>query len=261
MRSASFFILSVTLHAAALVYPITFSARNHGEAISVTILPVEPELIGEGGSGGSGGSAPRSASNSPFAARPAVATSVESKTVANPDRQTLTAEIITTFSDDSIALVSDISHTKDNVGAAISGVAVADTNGSSDGLGGIGDGNGFHSSGTGFGRGSGHGNGRVLSGAGAPLTQARYRDTPRPHYPDSARREGREGRVLLRVLVDDQGRSKRVEINSSSGSDALDRAAQDAIKLWRFHPARAGDRPIESWVSIPIEFQLTDLRN
>lgn len=261
MRSASFFILSVTLHAAALVYLVTFGARNHGEAISVTILPVEPESSGGGGSGGSGGSAPRSVSKSPFATRSAVATSVESKTVANPDRQTLTAEIVTTFSNGSVALVSDISHTTDNVGAAISGAAGADANGSSDGLGGFGDGNGLGPSGTGFGRGSGHGNGSASTGTGTLLTQARYRDTPRPHYPASARREGREGRVLLRVLVDDQGRSKRVEINSSSGSEALDRAATEAIRLWRFHPARAGDRPIESWVSIPIDFQLEDLSN
>jgi TonB family protein len=258
MRSASFFILSVTLHAAALVYPVTFGARNHGEAISVTILPVEPESSGEGGSGGSGGSAPRSVSNSPFATRSVVATSVESKPVANPDRQTLTAEIVTTFGNGSVA---DTSHITDNVGAAIPGAAGADANGSSDGLGGFGDGNGLGSSGTGFGRGSGHSNGSASSDTGILLTQARYRDTPRPRYPASARREGREGRVLLRVLVDDQGRSKRVEINSSSGSEALDRAATEAIKLWRFHPARVGDRPIESWVSIPIEFQLTNLKN
>jgi protein TonB len=261
MKSASCFILSVTLHAAALVYPVTFGARNNGEAISVTIFPVEPESSGGGGSGGRGGPAPRDASNSPFATRPAVATSIESKTVANPDRQTLTAEIVTTFSNGGIAHVSDISHTTDNVGTAISGAAGADANGSGDGLGGIGDGNGFGSSSIGPGRGSGNGVGAGLSSSSVVLLQARYRDTPRPNYPESARREGREGRVLLRVLVDDQGRSKRVEINSSSGTEALDRAATEAIKLWRFHPARAGDRPIESWVSIPIEFQLTDLKN
>jgi periplasmic protein TonB len=66
--------------------------------------------------------------------------------------------------------------------------------------------------------------------------------------------------VLLRVLVDDQGRSKQVEINSSSGSDALDRAAAEAIKRWRFHPARYGDQAVESWLRIPIEFTLAEAR-
>ena len=58
-----------------------------------------------------------------------------------------------------------------------------------------------------------------------------------------------------------KARPKLVEINRSSGSEALDRAATEAIKHWRFHPARSGDKPVESWVSIPIEFRLEDLRN
>jgi protein TonB len=109
------------------------------------------------------------------------------------------------------------------------------------------------------GTGSGSGNGQGSSENGI-LSQARYRDTPRPDYPESARREGREGRVLLRVLVDDQGRSKQVEINSSSGSAALDGAAAEAISRWRFHPARRGDQPVESWLRIPIEFRLADAK-
>jgi periplasmic protein TonB len=60
------------------------------------------------------------------------------------------------------------------------------------------------------------------------------------------------------VLVDDQGRAKRVEINSSSGSEALDRAAAEAIKRWRFIPARYGDKTVESWIRVPIEFSLAD---
>ena len=106
----------------------------------------------------------------------------------------------------------------------------------------------------------GLGNGQGSSGNGAVLTQARYSETPKPVYPESARSEGREGQVLLRVLVDDQGRSKHVEINSSSGSEALDRAAAEAIKRWRFIPARYGDKAVESWIRIPIEFRLADAK-
>lgn len=131
-----------------------------------------------------------------------------------------------------------------------------------------GDGGG-ETNGAAFGKGVKHGNGTgagpdsaVGSAVGTSvLTQARYRETPRPEYPESARREGREGRVLLRVLVDERGRSRQVEIKSSSGSPALDRAAADAILHWRFEPARHGNEPIESWLRIPIEFQLRDLHN
>jgi protein TonB len=63
------------------------------------------------------------------------------------------------------------------------------------------------------------------------------------------------------VLVDEQGKSKSVEIDDSSGSEALDRAAAEAIKRWRFSPARYGNKSVESWVKIPIDFRLTDAQN
>ena len=116
---------------------------------------------------------------------------------------------------------------------------------------------GLGASGAGSGLGNGN-SGKGLSESSVASTQVRYRDTPRPEYPESARREGRQGSVLLRVLVDEQGRSKRIEINRSSGSDALDRAAAEAIKRWRFVPARHGDEPVESWIRIPIDFSLVD---
>ena len=94
--------------------------------------------------------------------------------------------------------------------------------------------------------------------AGAPLIPARYRETPQPHYPDSARRDGKEGRVLLRVLVDDEGRTKAIEVNTSSGHEMLDQAAIAALRKWRFVPARASGNPIETWVKVPIEFHLSN---
>ena len=43
MRSASFFILSVSLHAAALCYPISLPGRSQAYPIAVTLLPIEHE--------------------------------------------------------------------------------------------------------------------------------------------------------------------------------------------------------------------------
>ena len=254
MKLVSFFVLSLFLHAAALVYPVSFGGRSQAEIIQVKVLPLEQEGNGADGQGGSEIPARRGDSKSHSATPPAVEPRVEPKSLANPEPQGLPADTVATVSDSSMALVSAIANSAETVGVAISGPTGNDVNGSGTGLGGTG--NGFGSSGTGFGRGSGNGSGS--SGTGIALTQARYRDTPRPDYPESARREGREGRVLLRVLVDDQGRSKKVEINSSSGNEALDRAAAEAIKRWRFHPARYSDQPVESWLRIPIEFSLAD---
>jgi periplasmic protein TonB len=262
MKSASFFILSIVLHASALVYPVSFYLPNRVQLIEVTILPIEQEKGDAGGQGDNGKPAGRGDSKSHRATPPAVEPRFESKTTSNPEWQGLPAETVAKVSDGSMALASAKASSAETVDTAISGPGGNDANGSGTGLVGSGNGNSFGSSGTGFGRGSGNGNGSGgSSGAGIALTQARYRETPRPDYPESARRDGREGRVLLRVLVDDQGRSKQVEINSSSGSDALDRAATEAIKRWRFHPARHGDKPVESWLRIPIEFRLADAKS
>ena len=53
---------------------------------------------------------------------------------------------------------------------------------------------------------------------------------------------------------------KLIEINTSSGHDMLDQAATEALKKWRFVPARASGKPVETWVKIPIEFQLSNAK-
>jgi len=143
-----------------------------------------------------------------------------------------------------------------------SAIAVTETGGSfseqqGNGSGGEGGTGGKGTSGAGIGSGVGVGNGP----GGSRFVQVSYAYNPRPEYPDQARREGREGQVLLQVLVDEQGKSKWVEVNRSSGSEALDRAAAEAIKHWRFSPARYGNKSVESWVRIPIDFRLTDAKN
>ena len=254
MKLVSFFVLSLFLHVAALAYPVSFSRRSQGETIQVQILPMEQD--DSGGQEERGIPARLGDSQSNHHAPPAVEPRVE-PSLASPVPQGLPADTVATVHNSGIARVSAAANSSETVGITIADPTGSELNGSAgSGLGRTG--NGVASAGTGFGRGSGGGNGSGSSQTGIALTQARYRDAPRPDYPDSARREGREGRVLLRVLVDDQGRSKQIEINSSSGSDALDRAAAEAIKRWRFHPARQGDQPIESWLRIPIEFRLAD---
>jgi TonB family protein len=259
MNSASFLFLSVGLHAAVLVYPASFGGQHHGGAIRVTLLPGQPERVGGGGAAGSGSLAPKVAYKSKPGRPPAVAPRVTPKPAASSEPQAGTAAEAEMVLDSGIAL------TTTNVASMKSGdstnfdYAIDDTPGTDEGTGETGTGGyGAYGAGVGSGGASGAGMGAGSSGPGAVLIHARYRDTPKPNYPESARRDGREGRVLLRVLVDHQGRSKRVEINSSSGDDALDHAAAEAIKRWRFHPARHGEMPVASWLRVPVEFRLED---
>jgi protein TonB len=62
--------------------------------------------------------------------------------------------------------------------------------------------------------------------------------------------------VLLRVEVLPSGAAGTVDIAESSGVASLDRAAVDAVKRWRFHPARHGDMPVRATVEVPVRFAL-----
>jgi protein TonB len=89
-----------------------------------------------------------------------------------------------------------------------------------------------------------------------PGFSAAYLRNPAPRYPLVARRAGDQGTVTLRVLVTRNGLPARVDVENSSGSPPLDAAALEAVRAWRFVPARQGPDAIESWVLVPIVFRL-----
>ncbi len=118
---------------------------------------------------------------------------------------------------------------------------------------GLGQGSGMGQGGSGSGLGEGEeGFGWGLSGVSFP----RYAQNPKPLYPQEAREKGYQGKVLLRVEVLANGQVGQVALKKSSGCEALDRSALDAVKEWRFIPARKGDVTVPVWVVIPIKFQL-----
>jgi protein TonB len=57
---------------------------------------------------------------------------------------------------------------------------------------------------------------------------------PQPEYPLQAKRDGQQGRVVLRVLVDQVGKVKEVEIMKSSDFPLLDEAASNAVMRAKF---------------------------
>jgi protein TonB len=93
-----------------------------------------------------------------------------------------------------------------------------------------------------------------------PVTAARfdadYLQNPKPVYPRISRRLAEEGTVVLRVRVSAEGAALAVELRKSSGYARLDDSAMDAVKRWRFLPARQGNEAIASWVAVPIAFKL-----
>lgn len=82
-----------------------------------------------------------------------------------------------------------------------------------------------------------------------------FKNMVKPEYPEFARRTGQESYVILKVLVDETGRAKKVDVVKSGGR-AFDEAAMEAIKRSSFYPARDKGVPIPCYVKIPIRFQL-----
>ena len=80
-------------------------------------------------------------------------------------------------------------------------------------------------------------------------------NTP-PVYPEPARRANIQGLVKLEVVVSDLGSPVNVTLNSSSGSELLDKSALEAVTTWRFKPAILNGIYIQSKVEVPVRFKL-----
>lgn len=85
---------------------------------------------------------------------------------------------------------------------------------------------------------------------------AAYLNNPKPSYPPLSRRMNEQGKVQLRVRVGADGYPQDIELHKTSGSPRLDKAAEAAVARWRFIAAQQDGRNIESWVIVPIVFEL-----
>ena len=62
---------------------------------------------------------------------------------------------------------------------------------------------------------------------------------------------------MLRVHVLENGQIDELTVYRTSGHPDLDQAAVDAVRQWRFEPARRGTEAIAAWVRLPIKFALS----
>ncbi len=78
-----------------------------------------------------------------------------------------------------------------------------------------------------------------------------------PIYPVLSLRRREQGRVVLLVNVTADGRADTVQVATSSGFSALDRAAIDAVQQWRFVPATRGGTPVPATAEVPLNFTIS----
>lgn len=144
-----------------------------------------------------------------------------------------------------------------NMGDPLANVLGPPSNGTGSG-GGIGSGSG---GGIGSGRGPGVGPGwgggvgggpyRVGGGVSAP----RILFAPDPDYSEEARKAKYQGTVVLWVVVGPDGRPRDVRVQRSLGL-GLDEKAMEAVKSWKFEPARKDGQPVAVQINVEVNFRL-----
>ena len=117
--------------------------------------------------------------------------------------------------------------------------------------------------GAGLGEGSGSGIGDGLGGGmgGGPYRPGSGVEPPRllrevkADYTDEARRRSISGDVVLEIVVRSDGSVGEVKMLQGLGA-GLDQRAIQAVRQWRFDPARRKGVPVDVLVEVAVEFML-----
>ena len=89
-----------------------------------------------------------------------------------------------------------------------------------------------------------------------PSSKADYLHNPPPDYPRMSKRLGEQGRVVVKVLIGEDGVPQKAELLTSSGFERLDKSAMEAAMRWRYVPGKRGGVAEAMWYQVPIQFTL-----
>jgi TonB family protein len=265
--------VSTTLHAAiaALFFFATFNLSPRAAALKVDERPADPMRLvfvataGPGGGGGGGGllqkAAPpramregRRAVSSPVPRR-IDPTPIEPATKPpEPKPQPLNAEPLPVVVAPIVASPADA---RTRTGVLAQTRAETDSHGPGAGGGaGTGKGTGLgEGDGSGIGPGSGGGTGGGPYRPGSGIEPPRLLQEIKATYTEEARRQGVSGDVELEIVVRRDGSVGDVRIVRRLGAGLDDRAVQ-AVRQWRFAPARRLGVPVDVVVEVAVEFAL-----
>jgi TonB family protein len=145
----------------------------------------------------------------------------------------------------------------DRAGVLSDGATTTPTSGPGSGGGaGTGQGTGIgEGDGSGIGPGSGGGTGGGPYRPGSGITPPSILREVKPDYTEDARRRGIEGDVVLEIVVRSDGSVGPVTLLQGLGA-GLDQRAIDAVRQWRFSPARRQGTAVDVVVEVAVEFKL-----
>lgn len=227
--------------------------KQHVVGLVTDISPYVPMAVSKTKAGGGGGGGDRDKLDAPKGALPKL-----SKEQIVPPAIVVRNENPKLVVDPSVVVPPQIKlPTTGDLGDPLSKVMGPPSNGTGAG-GGIGSGyGGGVGSGTGPGVGPGHGGGygggayRVGGGVSAP--KALY--APDPEYSEEARKAKYQGTVVLWLVVDASGKPQQIRVQRALGM-GLDEKAIEAVKQWKFDPARKDGQPVPVMINVEVNFRL-----
>jgi protein TonB len=116
--------------------------------------------------------------------------------------------------------------------------------------GGVGSGRG---PGVGPGWGGGMGGGVYRVGGGVSAPRVIY--APDPEFSEEARKAKYQGTVVLWLVVGSDGHTQKIRVQRTLGM-GLDEKAVEAIRTWRFEPARKDGVPVAVQINVEVNFRL-----
>ncbi len=263
--------VSSILHA-TLIAGVVLVTGSRADTFTMTDVPLRPEPLrlvylatpGPAGGGGGGGhrapappptakrQGPRSIS-SPLPLREAPPPIEPTPAPVEQSPPVIEAEPIAPIVAPIVVLTGD---TEDRAGIVEDREAAADRHGPGDGGGeGVGRGTGVGGGdGPGVGPGSGGGIGGGPYGPGSGVEPPRLLHEVKPDYPESARRQGIVGHVILEIIVASDGTVESVRTLQRL-SPELDQQAVAAVRQWRFAPATLRGTPVDVLVEVAVEFK------
>jgi len=90
-------------------------------------------------------------------------------------------------------------------------------------------------------------------GGGVSAPKALY--APDPEYSEEARKAKYQGTVVLWLVVDANGRPQQIRVQRALGM-GLDEKAIEAVKQWKFDPARKNGQAVPVMINVEVNFRL-----
>jgi len=260
-RQRSTFLLSFLLHTLAAIllfasgrFLVTHRQQIQNQVVGLVtdispyILPPSATKAGGGGGGGDRDKLPASRGALPKFSREQI--TPPAVVVRNPNPQLAVEPTVVIPPEIRLPQIGPLGDPLSSVlGPPSSGPGSGGGIGSGSG-GGVGSGRG-PGVGPGWGGGIGGGVYRVGGGVSAP----RLIYGPDPEFSEEARKAKYQGTVVLEVIVGTDGRTHEIRVQRSLGM-GLDERAIEALRVWRFEPARKDGRPVAAQIIVEVNYRL-----